>query len=840
MTLKRISIMETKRRPGRAALTFLGVAIGVATIVAIPISIENTEAAFGDVFEAASGRASLEVVRRGNAGFDAYIADLARGVAGVESAVGTIQSPAALMGSNGPLPVIALGLSEDTENKVYGLELSEGRLPTAGESACLLEARFAADQGLSHDGVGKIWTPTGLKELRIVGTLNLVGAAMANRGAVVILPLKTAQGLFGLPGEVNSVQVVLDGSAERAQVKNAIQAALPAGFHIQSPSTRGTLARATFLSTRQLLSALSTVSLVAATFVILNTFLMNLTERRHQFAILRSLGLTRTGLTQLLLRESFVLGVAATLVGIPLGLFIAAGFVEVFGESFGARSMDFFVPFGPIAFAAIFGPGLPVLATFIPARRVAAGSILGALFGHRTPKCSGVRVAPVVVGLLLVLLPTSLTFGIVFEWVGPELIPRLVGAAMALGLIGLVLLMQLTVRPMIGFLNVTLSRVLGVETRLALRQLGASLGRTNLTVAVLFVAVTVAVATGATLVTHTNDIRDNLHRIAAGDYFVRSAWPKTTLLLPAPMPETLGDELRAIEGVSSVDTVTWITSRVGDQSLTIAAVSNESDAPLPLDVEQGDPQTMAASLKEGQIVLGTTVAQQLGAHLGTAVPIETTQGIHEFEVAGTATEYTSAGFAAYVDWAVARRLFDFRGVHVFRVNVAASDPVGGARLSAFCSSRELVVHSSEEFKAIVDTMIDAVTGLVWGVIVLAFLVASLGVINTLTMNVLEQTREIGLLRAVGMQRGQVFRLVLSQAGTLAVISLLPGALAGTLMSYAMHVSGEAASGIPVLFSVDVPFLTICTTLTALLALGTAYVPARRAARLRVTEAIGFE
>ncbi len=123
---------------------------------------------------------------------------------------------------------------------------------------------------------------------------------------------------------------------------------------------------------------------------------------------------------------------------------------------------------------------------------------------------------------------------------------------------------------------------------------------------------------------------------------------------------------------------------------------------------------------------------------------------------------------------------------------------------------------------------------------LAFVVASLGVVNTITMNVLEQTKELGLLRAVGMRRGQLFKLILSQAGALAAMSLLPGAVFGILLTYAMHVAGEATNGLPVEFRIDPGLLAGCLSLTLCIALVTAYGPARRASRLQVVEALRYE
>jgi putative ABC transport system permease protein len=140
----------------------------------------------------------------------------------------------------------------------------------------------------------------------------------------------------------------------------------------------------------------------------------------------------------------------------------------------------------------------------------------------------------------------------------------------------------------------------------------------------------------------------------------------------------------------------------------------------------------------------------------------------------------------------------------------------------------------------VDQMVGGVVGLVWALMALMFVVASLGVVNTLTMNVLEQTREIGVLRALGLQRRQVAKMVLSQALALGLIGAIPGAIVGTLLAYLMNLATEPLTGNAVPFRLH-PSLTLgALALAPVIAVAAAILPARRAARLRVIEALQYE
>ncbi len=130
MRLSRISVTELRRRPGRTLLTFLGDTIGVATVVAIPISIENTRGAFGELFDTATGSASLEVVREGNAAFDLADLESIRGVHGVDRTVEGVQSAAALMGSKGPYPLLVIGVAGGADQSAPGMPPKRARPTT--------------------------------------------------------------------------------------------------------------------------------------------------------------------------------------------------------------------------------------------------------------------------------------------------------------------------------------------------------------------------------------------------------------------------------------------------------------------------------------------------------------------------------------------------------------------------------------------------------------------------------------------------------------------------------------------------------------------------------------
>src|SRR5262249_20219530 len=165
--------------------------------------------------------------------------------------------------------------------------------------------------------------------------------------------------------------------------------------------------------------------------------------------------------------------------------------------------------------------------------------------------------------------------------------------------------------------------------------------------------------------------------------------------------------------------------------------------------------------------------------VGAEVELQTLRGPVRRRVAAVAVDYSAGGMSLYMSWGPARDLFGFREPHALEVVAAPSErETLTEALAGYCRRRELGVERNEDFEALIDRVVAGVRALMVGLVGLVCLVAALGVVNTLTTNVLDQTRELGVLRALGLRRGQVARLVLSQAALLAAVSAVPGVLVG--------------------------------------------------------------
>ncbi|MCZ7662349.1 MAG: ABC transporter permease [Thermoleophilia bacterium] len=324
MRLWAYTVRELWRRPGRTVLTVLGIVIGVAAVVSVSLASAGARDAFSNMFDQVAGRAALEVVAQARTPFDPAQAQAVESLPEVEAAVPAISVQAALLHGQERSPVLVLGIDPRVDGLVRDYVLREGALLSdetevkaddlsdeAGAGApveALLEAGFARTLGLALGDEARLLTPTGLATLRVRGLLALRGAAVFNNGAVVVLPLERTQRLFDQEGRVNTVQLVLADGADVVAAQERVARVLPPGLIVQRPASRGGLADETLANTELGLSALSALALVAGAFIILNTFLMNVGERRRQLAVMRALGATRRQITRLLLREAILLG----------------------------------------------------------------------------------------------------------------------------------------------------------------------------------------------------------------------------------------------------------------------------------------------------------------------------------------------------------------------------------------------------------------------------------------------------------------------------------------------------------------------------------------------------
>jgi putative ABC transport system permease protein len=839
MMLRHYTYRQFVRRPGRTLLTLGGIVIGVAGVFAIALTVNTTRHAYQRMFADLTGRAALEVVAEGGGGFDRSIAADIAAVSGVRSARPVVQMVAGLVNGDSPLGVMIIGTDPATDEESAAHLVSGAALSTDDE--VLLVDNFARGLKLAVGNSVRLLAPRGVQSFRIAGLVEPTGVAGFNGGAVLFVSLSAAGQLFKLDGQVTAIPIELEDRANQDAVRQEVARLLPAGLSVRSPASRGELAQHSLFGAEQGLSALSAVSIVAGGFVILNSFLMSLGERRRQLAILRAIGVTSGQVTSLLVREAFILGIVGMVLGMGLGFVTSLALMRGMEQLLGVALQNLEITAEPFVLAALFGPGMAVFATLAPARRAARRPPLPDLLGLQVRGSEGMRGRMSRIGLLL---GGASVLGITLFMGGwfPTAIQRTIPALLLATVLVSGVLLTPTFFPYLARTVSWLLRPLwGIEGRLAARQLAGNSLRSGLTAAVLCVALVISIAMGQSLRNNINDVEEWSVRTFTADYLVRGTLPELSYAMGTHLPEELHDELAQLEGVASVHELNLIQAKAGDEGVVVLARTFDAGAALALDIAEGDREDISRGLLAGEAVIGTALAKRLNLTVGDQLPLRTRKGEQKVRIAGTVTEYIAGGMAAYLDRGSAKSLFKLPGVDVFMVT-AQDGMIGplGKRMEEFCESRGLMLQSNAEFRARIHHMMAGVIGFLWLLMALVFVVASLGIVNTLTMNVLEQTREIALLRAVALCRRQIRKMVFFQALALGLCSLVPGIGLGLVLAYLMNLSTHVLLGQPVDFHADGWFVAACGAACLIIASGASWIPARRASRLQIVRALQYE
>lgn len=853
-----------RQRPGRTILTILSIVIGVAATVAVTLVTSTTRSAYDLMFATVRGKAALEVASPAAQLLDESLLEKIAAAPGVEAVAPVIQRFSSMSVRGKRVRLQVLGIDPRRDSVVREREIVAGTEWGTGDDL-LIEEHFARQLDVK---VGDRVTLLGRAATRprpfqVVGHVKLKGSAAIRQSGLVFLALPRAQSLFlgKNSRKFDSAQIVLKPGFEVAAVKQAIAPLLPEGFEARPPATDSNILQETLLATQEGLQLATLFSLLLAAFLILNTFLMNVGERRRQFAILRAIGATRRQVTGLLIRESLLFGVLGTCLGIGVGIGLAWGLNETLADV-----LDVALPSitpalqspRPYVLAVIFGLVISVCGALAPALRAGRVSPLEGLNRVPPEDVRGLPPSRIVAGALLIASSSTAIYAGIAGWIDSDL-PTFASVFL---LIGIVLLIPLVLSPLSQLVVVVLRPFVGIEAALAQKQLLRHRGRTSLTIGVLFVAGSTGIGIAHSVIDNVNDVKDWYRRTIIGDYYVRALMPDFSTGLNADLPAELDAELRQVPGIVCLDRVKLLTQEIRRQRQTTPGSASESGGaaaepddlkviavarefhepgPLPLDILEGDETTLRRQMEAGGVVLGNILANKLGVHPGDHVVMSTVDGDQELAVAAVTNDYMVGGLSVYLEWSAAEKLFEIPGADAYIIRAAPGELVPlRERLERLTAEYGVLLQSSADIRQLIDRMILGIDGCLWGLIFLGFIVAGFGVVNTLSMNVLEQTRELGLLRVVAMTRRQARRAVLIQAVIIGLVGLVPGIASGNAIAYLINLATKPAIGRVIEFGFHPELLlgTLAASFTITL-LG-AYLPARRASSVELASALHYE
>ncbi len=828
----------------RLFLTATSIALGVAFLSGTLMMSASMQRAFDDLF--VSLNAGTDVVVRGHVEgrqpapgeprppLPAALVQDVRAVDGVLAAEGTVEGYALLTDSHGkpiqPSGAPTLGMTLPRDPALRGeTEIRSGRAPARPDEVAVDASSFA-DSGLALGDEMKVLFQGPPRTFTVVGTVgygdsdDLVGATAA------YFEPATAQRLLNRDHTFDTVVAkAADGTSDEVLAER-IGGVLPAGVEArtgeQVAAEQADLVKGGIRFISMLLTLFAGIALFVGSFIIWNTFSMQVAQRTRELALLRAIGATRRQVMRTILAEAVLVGAAASAAGLALGVGMARGLVALmnaFGLSMPSAPIQ--VEAGTVLVGMLVGTLVTVVAAVAPARRATRVLPVEALrdAAPAAERFSKVRLA---VG-------GTMTLGgiaaIVASLAGPAdtaLVP--LGAVLAV--VGVTTLAPLFARPLAALVGWPL-RGRGLPGELARQNSMRNPKRTASTAMALVIGLTTVAAVSVFAASLKASFTEVLSTSTNADLFVLTPTSQGV----GYSPEVVG-MVRDVDGVRTVSPTAAGTGVLDGEEVPFTSIDPRTvEDVLDLGMVEGQVGDLT---QDGMIVeeeFAATQGWQVGdavpaAFAGTPVGDLEVEGLYEGQgVVNTELVITGAAHTAYVpdrlEGAAMVLVEDGQDVATVKDRIAET----------LADQPDATVMDQEEFEGSMASFVDQIMGLITVLLLLAVVIALLGIVNTLALSVFERTRELGLLRAVGMTRGQVRAMVRWESVVISVIGALVGAALGTGLGLALTRT-MAEDGIDQT-AVPVGQLGLYVVAAAVAGVIAAFGPARRASNVDVLRAV---
>ncbi|MGH9169703.1 MAG: ABC transporter permease [Acidimicrobiales bacterium] len=717
---------------------------------------------------------------------------------------------------------VGVNFAADTE--VSALRLVQGRAPTKADDV-VMDAGTASRYHFTVGQRVKVLSDLSPRSFLITGIADFGSSATLDGTTLAAFTLPTVQRLVGEVGQLDDVNVVTRPGADRAVVEREITRVLPSGVQgvtgqtVAEENTAAIDQGLSFLSSALVIFAL--IALFVGGFTILNTFSITVGQRTRELALLRVVGASRRQLLASVLGEAAIVGAISSVIGIGLGVGAAVG-LEALLRTFGIG-----LPTGPLVLQArtvvvalVVGIGVTTVAAVGPARRAMRVPLVAAIAGH-TATGQATNRRRLAGGAGLVVLGSALLgVGLAKAAVSP------VGIGAACIFVGAAMLAPLLAGPFSGVIGRPLARLSGTAGSLGRRNAMRSSVRTAQTAAALMVGVALVAAMAVFGASASRSVTADVDQAIRANLIVTTS--------SGPLPPSVPAVAAGVPGVTAAAAIYRSQFEVDGSLATLTAVpADHLAATVDLRMTAGT----TAAIADGELLVDSTTARSDHLVVGDRVPVDFAKtGPAHLRIGGIYQANTLIG-SYFVDDQTFLAHFPgtLPGGLLLRTDSAAASRQVSRALAGYPN---LTVQTRAQFEKTETAGVNELLGLVYALLALAGLIALIGIVNTLLLSVFERTREIGLLRAVGMRRRQVRTMIRSEALIIALFGAVVGIVIGTGLGAALVASlraeGITDTVIPV--SSIVAFLVIA----AILGLLAASWPARRAARLDILDAIAVD
>lgn len=848
-----IGLRSLRARPLRSLLTTAGIVLGVGMAFGVLILVSTIHSTFSNLYGTIYGNTSLIVSGKSSIGsVPADTLPKVRAVEGVKGASGSVFGVYRIVGEGGEVgtgqtsTLFVAGIDFDAPNTT-GAKTVAGREPQAGNEI-ELEKSWAGQHGYAVGDRLKLATPSGAATLLVGGLYEFRSSLDLGGYGTAAMPVATARKLTGKRGTWDEINVIVEPGASAEAVQHRIEAITGSGVEVETPTTKGEQANEQLAGLDIVLYFFSGMALFVGAFLILNSFNMTVLQRIREIGTLRALGASRRRIAVSVVREALILAAIGSALGLGLGIGLAYLLAEVMRSLFGLPVSALDVTGG----AAIAAIAVGLLATI-------AGSLHPALRAGRIPPIqaltggTGIERRPglrrAIAGVLL-FLPGLAVGGLYwFSNQSAGLWSALVGVGSTMVMfVGMVLLAPFVVMPVIRLLASPTRAVMPAEGRLASDSLRANPLRTSATAAALVVTLSVVVVNSMMSTSFIGSISDEVDARFARDLTVQ---PLDYSEYGGPGGGLAGSLRKRIAALPEAGTVT--PRRVafvpelpggGEPGLLVAVDPAAWPKVDRSEYEGGSTAQVMAGLAAGGVVLGKGYADGIGVGVGDHLQLKGASDSRRVPVVGLLDTFEASGEELLLSLATMNGVYGIQTDS--QLAVTARSPADRKPLAAAIdrllarSYPGVEAVSTASVKKSYEDQINQQFAFFNAIMGIAVIVGLLGIVNTLSMSVIERTREIGVLRALGGSRWRIRRTMLDESLLISVGGSLAGIAAGLFVGVVWIISVRESTLSALDLRVPIGTLVAIAVLGVIMGTLAAILPARRAAQLDPLQALTYE
>ncbi|MBN2177200.1 MAG: ABC transporter permease [Demequinaceae bacterium] len=844
----RLAFKAIKHNPKRLILTSIAVILGVSFVTTIHTLTNTIDRQFSDMIEEIYSGADITVADPdalqfdeavGNAFPESVLADV-EAIPGVDLAVGQVGSSPVLLDASGEIPQQTgapnLFFNWIDNEDIGRVSIVEGRAPLSnGEAAIDQSGMERLDYEIGD--ILQVATDDGLVDYEIVGASWFGETNDLSTAILVQLTLEDMQTLGGFEGQLQQISILVSDGYDIDAVAEEINAVLPTGF--EAVSNADIIAEQTsefrealrFVDIFTLVFAL--IAVFVGGFIIANTFRIIVTQRTREIGLVRALGARGSQVRSQILLEALIVAIASSIIGIGLGYLFAIGLSAALeamspGLMLGTPGL----PVDAVIWGASVGLGVTLVAAMLPAVHASQISPMEALRESATMHRKPLGLRNAVGGSLVTASLVGIGLGLYADVPQPGI---WVGASAAVMVLGVALLSAQLLTWLAHSLRRPLGSVFGVNSRLAVGNIQREPRRAGVTATALMIGVLLLALVATLTATLKVAVREQVKDQVACDFIVSGG----DFVSAMSGQSKINVSEAAQEAILSTPDVTLVSViQIGEGTLDGKTVYLGAIEPDTAEQTYHHATTPGVERLGGGAYVSQSILD-LGYEVGDTITVVGADAPRDLTITGT--NDTAENWDILVSVETAATLDDEMLTLLALVNIEPGADIPSTLVAIEDSLDQfplLKVSQPDQVVKDINASFDSMLLFITVMLAASLLIAVLGVANTLFLSVTERTREIGLLRAVGVRRRSVRSMITLESVMIALFGALTGIALGVGLGAALVTSlQEYGFGSPV---IPVMWLLIYTILAILAGIAAALVPARIASKLNILEAVTTE